>query len=54
VTKAQTSPGGTTAEMISISQHFRSDEPPCANLGTEKIVDTLEEGISDRNINVTL
>ena len=40
--------------MVSISEHFRRDEAPCTNRGTEKIVDAQEEDISERNINVTL
>ena len=54
VTKAKTTPNGATALMVSISEHFRMEEAPRANRGTEKIVDALEEDIDERNINVTL
>ena len=40
--------------MVSISEHFRTDEAPRTNRGTEKIVDALEEDIGECNINFTL
>lgn len=43
-----------TTIMVCINRRFRTDEPSCAQRGSERLAELLEQGIQERRIDITL
>lgn len=43
-----------TALLICINRRFRSDQPSCAQRGSEAIAEALEKGVAERRINAKI